>query len=719
LLRVADIVGLSREKASEHLRVRLRGLITFADPSWHTLFFHDESGDIYAETTQPDVHAGQWVELTGLTSRGGFAPDVVHATAEVLGTTNLPAPAKVDLGDLANGNLDAHWVELEGVVRRVTDEWGHIILSVMTSQGRFRAILPNSNNEPLPTQLIDALVRVQGACSSELNARGQLSGITLHVPGLEQIHIVEAVPGDAFAARTIPIETVATFDPERLAGRRVKVSGVVTLVLAGHGFIVQDNTGGIRATTLVQPDVHVGDAVDVLGFPAMGDFSPCLEEAMVRRTGPGQLPRPTKATAEAILAQGTNDMVLVQLEAQLVQNIPRSARQKLVLQDGPIIFSVNLQAAGPEQQLPPWRSGSVVRLKGVCSIQGNEQRDAETFRLLVADAKDIVLVTPAPWWTVRHTLWLATGSGLAILIALAWIGLLRRQVRTQTELIRQNQRELLETSRQAGMAEVATAVLHNIGNVLTSVNVTATIMAEKLKESKVSSLGKAAGLLQQHREDLGEFLTKDPKGKQLPQFLAALSDLLVREQQGLLEETALLQKNIEHIKHIVAMQQSYARVSGVPEHLQPKDLVEDALRMNEDALARHDVRVVREYGAGIPEITVEKHKVLQILVNLLRNAKHACEESGRRDKQITLRISNGEGRVKVVVIDNGIGIPPENLTRIFNHGFTTRKTGHGFGLHSGALAAAEIGGALRAESEGPGQGARFTLELPLAPEPKG
>ena len=146
------------------------------------------------------------------------------------------------------------------------------------------------------------------------------------------------------------------------------------------------------------------------------------------------------------------------------------------------------------------------------------------------------------------------------------------------------------------------------------------------------------------------------------------------------------------------------------------DLVEDSLRMNLGSMSRHGVEVIRDFEK-VPPVNVEKHKILQILINLLRNAKNACDESGRADKRLTVRVRNGRERLKISVIDNGVGIAPENLTRIFNHGFTTRKDGHGFGLHSGALAAREMGGSLTADSAGPGQGAAFTLELPLtAPE---
>jgi signal transduction histidine kinase len=136
------------------------------------------------------------------------------------------------------------------------------------------------------------------------------------------------------------------------------------------------------------------------------------------------------------------------------------------------------------------------------------------------------------------------------------------------------------------------------------------------------------------------------------------------------------------------------------------------LRMDLGAMSRHNVKVERDF-AEVPPILTQKHKVLQILVNLIHNAKYACDDSGREDKQINVRVRNGDGRVKISVIDNGIGIPADNLTRIFNHGFTTRKDGHGFGLHSGAIAAKELGGNLVVFSEGTGRGATFTLELPV------
>jgi signal transduction histidine kinase len=276
-------------------------------------------------------------------------------------------------------------------------------------------------------------------------------------------------------------------------------------------------------------------------------------------------------------------------------------------------------------------------------------------------------------------------------------------------------KQLVEASRVAGMAEVATTVLHNVGNVLNSVNVSASLVADKVQNSKTGKLGRAADMLRKHATDLPGFLTKDPIGSKLPTYLATLAESLATEQSEILAEISSLCANIDHIKEIVAMQQAYAKVAGLQENLEATELIEDALRLNAGAVERHQVQVIREY-AETPSLLVDKHKVLQILVNLIRNAKYALEDRGPADKRMTLRVAPGENSsVKISVIDNGVGIAPENLARIFEHGFTTRQNGHGFALHSGALAARQMGGTLACHSDGLGHGAAFTLELPLQP----
>ena len=273
---------------------------------------------------------------------------------------------------------------------------------------------------------------------------------------------------------------------------------------------------------------------------------------------------------------------------------------------------------------------------------------------------------------------------------------------------------LMTASRQAGMAEIATNVLHNVGNLLNSVNISASLVTERIKQSKSAVVPRLAALLQEKGAAVGEFLSHDERGKIIPEYLGSLGEQLMGEQKMALEELASLRENLQHIKETVAMQQNYAKLCGITEPIAVADLVDDSLRLNAGALVRHGVSLRREFSE-VPPITVDKHKVLQILVNLVRNAKYACDDSGRSDKVVTLRIERAPVGVRICVIDNGIGIPAENISRLFTHGFTTRASGHGFGLHSGALAAQELGGSLVAMSDGPGCGAMFVLELPYTP----
>jgi signal transduction histidine kinase len=200
----------------------------------------------------------------------------------------------------------------------------------------------------------------------------------------------------------------------------------------------------------------------------------------------------------------------------------------------------------------------------------------------------------------------------------------------------------------------------------------------------------------------------------LPGFIAMLSEHLGAEQQVLIENMESLQKNVDHIKEIVAMQQNYARVVGVVETVAPASLVEDAFRIHASSLEQHRIEVVREF-ALMPPVSLDKHKVLQILVNLIANARDALRECDG-PKRLSLCINQTTtNTVKFQISDSGGGIAPENLVKIFQHGFTTKPTGHGFGLHSGANAAREMGGCLSVQSDGAGRGATFTLELPMDP----
>jgi signal transduction histidine kinase len=259
-------------------------------------------------------------------------------------------------------------------------------------------------------------------------------------------------------------------------------------------------------------------------------------------------------------------------------------------------------------------------------------------------------------------------------------------------------------------------VLHNVGNVLNSVNTSAGLMTDLVRASKAREIAKVSALLEEHRGDLVEFLSGQGRAESLVAYVRALTEQMGSEQSTMLRELQELTQNIDHIKEIVAMQQTYAKVAGVVDSHSVPALVEDALRMHAAALDRHRVSVVRQFD-DVPDLLLDKHKVMQILINLISNAKYALSASTAEERRLTLGVRLGEdNRLRISVADNGMGIASENLTRIFSHGFTTRRDGHGFGLHSGALAAREMGGSLLVHSEGPGKGATFTLELPAQPK---
>jgi C4-dicarboxylate-specific signal transduction histidine kinase len=288
--------------------------------------------------------------------------------------------------------------------------------------------------------------------------------------------------------------------------------------------------------------------------------------------------------------------------------------------------------------------------------------------------------------------------------------------RAQAE-VQELHNQLLDASRRAGMAEVATGVLHNVGNVLNSVNVSTNLIRDQLREAKAGGLTKAAELMLAQGEALGRFMQDDARGRQLPGYLAKLAEHLIAQQRTLSEETARLAGNIEHIKEIIQVQQSYGKAVGVIQQLRPQDVMDEALRLNVASLQRHTVEIERHF-ADLPAMPIDRHKVLQILVNLISNAKHAIEELDPPRRLIVVRIERTEDNaLRFTVQDNGIGIPEANLKSIFNHGFTTKKDGHGFGLHSCANAAKEMKGTLTVSSPGPGQGATFVFTMPISDMP--
>lgn len=274
--------------------------------------------------------------------------------------------------------------------------------------------------------------------------------------------------------------------------------------------------------------------------------------------------------------------------------------------------------------------------------------------------------------------------------------------------------QLMNASRQAGMADVASSVLHNVGNVLNSINVSTDTLLKTLKKPMVGDVCRIASLFHEHQSNLQEFLTADPKGKQIPSYLGLVAESLSGSHQAIQGELDSLVKKVDHIKQVIMSQQDIARAGNIREPVSVEDLMEQAALMVLPEPEKYQIHLVREYRA-VSTLMTDRHQVLQVLVNLITNAKNAMVEHSGSTRRLTLRIgvSSAKTFAQFEVIDTGGGIKPEHLPRLFAQGFTTRKAGHGLGLHSAAIAAKNLGGTLHAQSAGEGCGATFTLELPL------
>ncbi|MEJ7603444.1 MAG: ATP-binding protein [Kofleriaceae bacterium] len=273
------------------------------------------------------------------------------------------------------------------------------------------------------------------------------------------------------------------------------------------------------------------------------------------------------------------------------------------------------------------------------------------------------------------------------------------------------QSALVTVSRIAGRAEVATTVLHNVGNVLNSLNVSVSVIADQLRDSKVSSLARTMATVGSAPGGLVGFLATE-KGRLLPQYLASLTTRLTEENAAALAELASVGNNVDHIKTVIATQQSYAVGSDMTETVGLSALIDDALRMGEGSFSRHAIEVVKHVQDDVA-IETDRHRLLEILINVITNARQALKERDESSRRLAITLRRTALGVAIEVADNGVGFPAENLNKLFQHGFTTKRGGHGFGLHACANATQELGGSIVAASAGAGLGAQFTIELPL------
>jgi len=746
LTTVEEVKLMSREEAKLGYPVKVRGVITFVWPD-AGFFLQDATWSIdvrmSTNVTKSVPKIGQYWEVEGETF-AEFAPDILARRAEPVGEGMLPDPVHPNSIQLADGSMDTLYIEVQGVVLQIDGS----TLYLLTRDGRIKVQLPEIP-EPTLAKLQGTLVRVRGCLIPGRDINTEQVKLGEFELRNATVAVDEPAPIDPFALPLKHATDLLLFDSHARPIQRTRIQGIVLQQRDGVTFMME-RSNGVRVITedlaLLQP----GDRAEAVGFPDLNGPSPVFNDSLIRQINHGALPAALPLTTDKLL-DGNYDSTRVKIKGTLVSQRNRGSDQILEMRTSSRLWLARLPLRGGF--LPDFALGSQLDLTGVYSAQGGDRargRDIDSFELLLNSPHDVLIVSSPPWWTARRALGVAAALLAVLLLAAVWIWALHLKVeertsalkseiedhkRTEMELedktrmltreieerlrieaeVERGHKQLLVTSRLAGMAEVATSVLHNVGTVMTSVNVLSSSIVDLVRNSKISSVARLGELLGSNRQNLEHFLSEDKRGQKMPDYVGQLGAHLTTEQSLLLQKVRVLNDNIHHINEIVAMQQDYAQVSGVLEKLPPEEVVEDALRMHGESLKRHGIKLSRDY-APIPAVTMDRHKVLQILFNLLENAKYACIQGDAPDKRICLRLQPaGTGFFQLVVSDNGMGISPENLTRIFGQGFSTRKDGHGIGLHSSILAAQDMGGGLTARSDGPGKGAVFTLEIPVAP----
>ncbi|MGB6159109.1 MAG: GGDEF domain-containing protein [Acidobacteriaceae bacterium] len=425
-----------------------RAQITFYDPAIHALFIIDATDGIFVDTRGdqvPDLHAGDVVEMDAVSGPGDVEPVLLHPRFRILGNKRLPEAPLIGFDRLSTDFYDSQWVAIEGIVRsvrrpqEVTYYAGHaasssanLIVTVASGQDLMDVITldPRGGDH---SNLIDARVRIRAACGTRFNQRKQIIGVHLYMPDISYIQVLEPAPADPFS---LPLSE--TSDVMRASqherGHRVHVRGVVTSTWGPLQFTLMDANHGIFVHAEVPAAVSLGDLLDVVGFPSLGDYTSVLDEAIFRRSGVERPPAPVTLTAAQALT-GDHDAEPVRVDGQLLYKSRTASEKTLLLTDGGTTFSAALPADTPEgfDNLEP---GSRLRITGICYLEVTPSKTPKALKILLQSPAEVLVLQSPSWWTPRHTLIFASVLSAVVMVFIAWNVGLRRRVRAQTRVIR-------------------------------------------------------------------------------------------------------------------------------------------------------------------------------------------------------------------------------------------------------------------------------------------
>ncbi|MGH9435423.1 MAG: hypothetical protein ACRD06_05435, partial [Terriglobia bacterium] len=438
--RIIQIRKMDQSEAAKGYPVHLTAVVTYFDPLWPDLFIHDSTGGIWVDLPKGarPLASGDLITIDGVTEQPDFAPQIGRARYRVIGRAPLPRAVKVSYQQMASAQEDSQWVEIEGIVRSESfrAQQHRLILKLAMAGGMVAVTIhtpPSGRSKP--PDLVDAMVALDGACGANSNAQRQLVGVTLSVPSLNQVRVVERGPPKPYLLAAQPIARLQTYASGEVSGHRIRVRGVVTLFSPDHYLYIQDSTGVLYVQTSQRTRLRPGDRVDVVGFSGVVDQHPALEDSIYRRMGSGPVPTPTNITA-AVALQGEHDSALVRITGRLTQVAHTPDGELLVLRQGSNVFTAVSRDSSARTALSRMGVGGEIQITGICVVDFDFTGQTTSFKIRFGGPRDVAVLQTPSWWTAPHALELGGLLGVAILVVLGWAGVLRRRVLRQTEIIR-------------------------------------------------------------------------------------------------------------------------------------------------------------------------------------------------------------------------------------------------------------------------------------------